>query len=851
MDSSYYFGGKTAYDGKVHVLAAKDFKSFAQSQLFVPVPIDMLRKDFLAHPDRDKLKDVAYVTPAVYAPDETRRSTAGAKAFNLVIIDLDGGEDAKDFSESPEALQDALNPYNFVAWNTAKHTPDAPRLKIAVDCSESDPSLYGRAVDYVVERLGLPKDFKGSSESHVISQLHYRPVVFKGEDFTSVIASQLKGKPLDPASLDPAVKVPDDDDDVFAYVPKAGDQAIGDILNLPSPNVTLDDVREALTYLDPDSQYPVWASIAACMRHQFVEESEAREAFEDYNDFSARGKKYRGREVTLRKWRSFSPYPEGRLPMTVRSLFRMAIDAGWEPVKVNTRVVESFSEWCESATQQDLMSEGVKRIATMPVRNSITEELMADMVVKALKQAGAKVSKMAVVNEVKRVRTSERMETARVESPAWMKPFCFIGPQDKFRNNITGVEYTVDAFNHTFSRHLISETEPTADGRPAMTPANYALNIADTKIVDGVMYDPREKAASGSAGRESYFERDGRTYVNAFLEASVPKATQRGSKRAGNLVKKLLRANLANPEYEQTVLDFLAYCVQRPGEKIRWAIFFQGGQGCGKGTLIDTVKAAIGLANFKVITGSTLTGTFDDYREGAHFIYCDELFSAGANRHEVNNKVKDGVTNDVITVNKKFKDTANVPNVSNYFMTSNKHDALILEDSDRRYMVLKSRLQTSQQVREFSDTGIMASIHEMLADPETSGAFRQFYLDHKISESFDPNGHAPVTRFRDELVDAGKNLMLIQIEDLISDPEYPLIGEDVIHYSALETATAVLGKNNARPSHYLYMLGYQSYEKNKRFDIDGEKTRIYTHVDRFVDGIDDAVEILKSRMNDI
>lgn len=849
MEDTHYFGGRTAFDGKVQVLAARNFTAFVQSQLFVPVPIDMKRSEFLSHPDRDRIKDVPYITAAVYDPAETRRSNAGVKGFNLVIIDLDGGTDARDFCESPDAIATALAPYNFVAWNTAKHTPEEPRLKIAVDCVESTPDFFKRTVDHVIELLGLPHDFKGVSESHVISQLHYRPVCFKAEDFTAIVSSNLKGKQLVPTSLQSTEDSDEDLDITYGYTPTSNE--IGDIMNLPSRDVTLEVISEALKHLDPDCGYKDWTTIAAAMRHQFPQEAEAKAAFEEFNSFSSEGSKYRGRGVTLRKWRSFKPYPDGRRPITIASLLRLALDAGWDATHFNTKVSTSFEEECAAMDTSMLLGEGVKRIATMPIRNAMMEELMAETLMKHLKAKGAKVSKAAVLHDVRRVRNTERLETAKTQSPSWMKPFCFIGPQDKFRNNVTGVEYSVDAFNHTFSRHLISETEPTADGRPAMTPANYALNIADTMIVDGVIYDPREKAANGGAGRECYFERDGRKYVNAFLEASVPKANPNGAKQAGKLIKKLLRANFQNPEYEKTVLDFLAFCVQHPGEKIRWAIFFQGGQGCGKGTLIDTVCAAIGYANFKVITGATLTGSFDDYREGAHFVYCDELFSSGMNRHEVNNKLKDWITNPIITINKKFKDTANIPNVSNCFLSSNKHDALILEDSDRRFMVLKSRLQTKEQVAEFAATGVMNEIHEMLQDPDTRGAFRHFYLNYKISESFDPNGHAPNTRFRDELVDAGKNLLLIQIEDLIEDPAHPLIGKDVIHYSALEALTQVLAKNNARPSHYLHALGYQLYEKGRVFDICGERTRVYVHVNRFVEGVDDAEEILISRVPEI
>jgi hypothetical protein len=839
-----YFGGRTAFDGKVHRLLATDFKQFVTSQIYVPVQIDMDRRSFLAHPDRDKIKDGAFITSAVYAAEETRRNNANVKAFNLVIIDLDGGSAAKDFTESPSSLAEALSPLNFVAWTTAKHTPEEPRLKIAVDCAESDPVLHGRAVAYVSKLLGLPSDFKGVTESNVLSQLHYRPVVFKGDEFDAIISSNLTGSQLDPSTLEETLPEGATAGE-YAYQLKGDEVGASDILSLPLQDITVEEALEALNLLDPDADYFVWTQTGMALRHQFTEEDDAREAFEGWDEWSSQGSKYRGREETLLKWHSFKPYPDGRSPVTIRTVFKLAIDNGWNPGKFNERHLGTFAEFCDSASPTELLSEGIKRIASMPIRSAVNEEMMTDTLIASLKGHGNKVTRAAILADVKRWRQTERANEAKATIPSWMSPYCFIGPQDKFRNNITGQEYSVDAFNHTYSRYLINEaTEASLDGKAPMTPTNYALNIMKIEIVEGVIYDPRERHDG-----EPYFTRDGRKYVNAFLSSSVPKPSPVGAKRAGNLIKKLLRANLANEDYERVVLDWMAYSVQFPGEKIRWAIFIQGGQGCGKGTLVDTLRAALGDANVKVVTGSSLTGQFNDYREGAMLVYVDELFSSGANRHEVNNKLKDGVTNTYVSVDKKFKDLVMIPNVSNYILTSNKHDALVLEDSDRRYYILKSRLQSRRQIEAFKATGVMERIHALIE--ENRGAFRHFFLNHEISEDFNPNGHAPETRFRNELVEAGKNSLLMQIEDLIDDPAHPLIGSDVIHYAQLERDTAILGKNNARPAHYLHVLGYYAYQDGQIFEVNGERTRIYIHCDNFVEGVDDALEILEERTPDL
>ena len=82
---------------------------------------------------------------------------------------------------------------------------------------------------------------------------------------------------------------------------------------------------------------------------------------------------------------------------------------------------------------------------------------------------------------------------------------------------------------------------------------------------------------------------------------------------------------------------------------------------------------------------------------------------------------------------------------------------------------------------------------------------------------------------------------------MIEDDEHPLIGDDVIHYAYLERTTALLARNSARPSHYLHALGYRAWQDGKTLRVNGERTKVFVHCDRFVEGLEDPVEVLESR----
>lgn len=832
-----YFGGSTVRDGRVRKLAATTFRELVESQVFVPVAFSMTRQEFLNHENRDKLKDGPWICGAQYEEDETARGNQHATGFGMVIIDLDGPE-AKPFAESPGTILDALETLNLVAWTTAKHTPDEPRIKIAVDCVQSDPLQFKAAVRHVADMLGLPPAFLGKVESGVISQPQYRPLHFRGEEFAAILASRLDGEPMETANL---VEQPDTSR-TYAYQLQGGEGDITSLLHLPIQTLTIEDCRGPLFAIDPDCGYHEWIAVASALRHQFTQEDDARQAFDMFDEWSSTGAKYVSTADTYAKWRSFRPYPKGREPVTFRSVYRMAMNAGWDSNPTLEKLIHGFRDWCH-ANRKDAAFQGPKRIAAMPIHTHASDEIMANILIDTIKSDSGKISKSALLSDIKDARKLERVARMSSSCPSWLAPFCFIGPLNTFRNVVTGAEYSVEAFNNTFSRNLVNPAEPNADGRTPILPAPFALNVADTKIVDAVIYDPRE-----ASGKEPYFRIGDRWFVNTYMESSVPNETVEGSKSAGRMIRKLISVNIPNEAYARTVLDFIAFCVQFPGRKIRWAILLQGAQGCGKGTLADTIRAAIGQPNFKVVNGSVLNGKFNEWMEGASCVYCDELFSAGVNRHEVNTKMKDAVSNTYIPVDRKFRDVVNIPNVSNYIFSTNKHDALLLEESDRRYFVLKSALQTKAQVQHFTDTGLMQMLHGVITS--NPGAIRHFYLNHRISEDFDPDGHAPETIYRNELIEQGKNALLIQIEDLIDDPAHPLIGQDLIHYGQLERETALLSRNNARPSHYLHMLGYTAIQNGQVFEVNGERTRIYAHSDRFVEGLECHVETLEKRISD-
>ena len=105
-------------------------------------------------------------------------------------------------------------------------------------------------------------------------------------------------------------------------------------------------------------------------------------------EWSATGGKYKDGEV-FRKWKSYRPDPAGRVPVTVRSVFKLATDAGWVHTKLAAKVKIAVTDWIRDCDDADvLLSEGAKRIAENPLSNDMIEASLHATLQKKIKELG-------------------------------------------------------------------------------------------------------------------------------------------------------------------------------------------------------------------------------------------------------------------------------------------------------------------------------------------------------------------------------------------------------------------------------------------------------------------------------
>lgn len=812
----------------------------------------MTRAEFFAQTvkEQDKSKDGHYITACSFDfESEGHRSDENATSIHAVFLDLDEGDFIKEMAEFPETISEALYPFNHAVWHTAKSKPESPRLKIMVDVAPCHPSELKRILQFVAARLGLPRDFKGVVESGVISQPQYRAVQWKGSEFTAVIASRTDGIPVHLSDL-PEME-PEEEEllsgRTYACDPSEGGDEFYGLAFLPVQGLAVDDIREALNTIDPDVTRPVWLKIAAALRHQFTEESDAQAAFDVFEEWSAKGTKFAGRKDVWSLWRSLKPYSKGRAPVTVRTLYHFAQEAGWSNTKVATKLSQTIKEWLDETTDIDtLLQDGAKKIASLPFTNEVVEESLINKLRKRISALGETIDKTTLKKEIARVRREDKRAKAEIKNsnvPGWLRPIIYVATSDTFHNLGNGVDLKPAAFDRFYAKEMMpKEGETPPNGVPVMQPGPYALNILKILRVEETVYDPTKKED------EKIFPcpETGKILLNTYDHNSLPVPDPEHKDRAEKLIRQTIAPLVREPHLRELLLDFLALQAQAPGAKIPWSFMIQSGPGAGKGTLGEIMEAVLGPVNVKIISPIQMAANFNEWAVGSAFGIFNEVHIPGERRDQVMNSIKPLISDKIISLNLKNRDgECRANNYTNYLSFTNFKDAAHLAAEDRRWCIIFAPMQTREKVLALQETGHFDQIRWLIT-PEGASALRYYFLKRTISPDFPLTGHAPDTIYRSEVVNQSKNTLQIDIEDLITDAEDPMVGEMVIHEGALRAHVCKNSREHGLVPRYLSQMGYERHS-SKRVMIDGSTRGVlWVHTERWKGG--DAEQWLRDRV---
>lgn len=171
------------------------------------------------------------------------------------------------------------------------------------------------------------------------------------------------------------------------------------------------------------------------------------------------------------------------------------------------------------------------------------------------------------------------------------------------------------------------------------------------------------------------------------------------------------------------VIKWLSYPIQNPGAKMQTALVFHGPQGTGKNLFFESIMAIYGEYG-RIVDQAAIEDKFNDWASRKLFMIADEVV-ARTELYHVKNKLKSFVTGEWIRINPKNVSAHDEKNHVNLVFLSNEAKPLVLEDDDRRYLIIhtpeKLPEEFYKEVRKELDNGGIAALHHHLKTLDISG----------------------------------------------------------------------------------------------------------------------------------
>ncbi|MCC6394776.1 MAG: bifunctional DNA primase/polymerase [Bryobacterales bacterium] len=190
------------------------------------------------------------------------------------------------------------------------------------------------------------------------------------------------------------------------------------------------------------------------------------------------------------------------------------------------------------------------------------------------------------------------------------------------------------------------------------------------------------------------------------------------------------------------LLQYLAHQVQRPGEKVHWAVLIEGVQGNGKSYFAEVMRRVLGPRNVRMVKNETLHETFTGWQRNTQLIVVEEMMAR--QRLELMNKLKPMITEPWCQIREMYRPPYDQPNRFNFLFFSNHSDSIIIDSTDRRYCILKTKSPAHPDGNAY---------YGPLFDwtRKNAGPLLDYLLKVDLSK-FQAKAHAPMTEGKRDLV---------------------------------------------------------------------------------------------------
>lgn len=582
----------------------------------------------------------------------------------------------------------------------------------------------------------------------------------------------------------------------------------------PVMQITEDTVAETLDWIDDHDDFGTYVKVGMALHHQF---GGAQRGLELWHEWSEKSSKYDAGDVNHR-WSTFG---HGPATVTFASIVYQAKAARENAVE------EKFNAALNRIDTSNDKRE-IRTTLAKELMSVISSDLQYDEAVRRVQRRlgelseGAKPRLESVRKELDKAKPKNEK---RVDLPSWCENWYFVADDGLFYNSHTGLTYSKGSFDSVYGEQLVTDDMRARGEAFGGRASDMALNLYRIPKVYSRMYLP---------GHEELVRINGLECVNTYNPWMEPKAEEPktpDARKAIKLAEKHFEILFPDAFERETFLDYLAYTVQFPKEKINWAVLIQGVDGGGKSWFASLMSAVLGGRNVRTIAAESLKENFTKWAEGSRMVFFEEIRLRDDTRFEILDKLKPYMANPTVPVRRMQKDGYEIVNVTNYVLFTNYPDALPINRNDRRYFILRTSFQTKADLAAFKKErpSYFTDLFNLL-DFDWP-VLRWWLLTRKISDDFRAKSDAPDTEAKEMMrEDSESSDDMSVLEGMLADPEMPLITEEVLVASALRDDMNPLSVLSRRT---LGMLLHRAgFAKLGQYRLDGShdgaKETVYT-----------------------
>lgn len=313
---------------------------------------------------------------------------------------------------------------------------------------------------------------------------------------------------------------------------------------------------------------------------------------------------------------------------------------------------------------------------------------------------------------------------------------------DQFRDTVGGWDFQLDCLNDKVTR----------DAWEAFTQCRFK----EFPKADDVTFDPFAEPGA-------IMTTDGIKLVNMYMPHETPSTAGDPTPFLNHLTKLI-----PDDEDRKILLCWMAAVIQNPWKKIVWAPVIQGCEGNGKSAITDIMYSCVGEKYSFQVSSDDIGNKFNSWVKNKRLIIVPEINTK--NKRESMEILKPLIGDVRIQVQAKGSDQETNKNYACFMMTTNHKDALLVDDSSRRYAIFITAQQSAQDLKNQGMDGEYFNDLYNWINNGGSAVVNHYLKNYKIAAELNPHGslqRAPQTSTMHIAIEESEHSQVYEMRELI------------------------------------------------------------------------------------